>query len=492
MSIKRQTLWSLAPLLVTAGLAFFTMPLFLRYLGTEMYALFLYVTAISGMFGFADLGLGVVVGRYLSVALGKQDHDAVRRYWGTGNLIVLPVLGLTALGFIVLTVWLGPKWFDKLNPADVGLFRACLVVNGVGLFFAYYGSYWLTVSQAYLDFKFIGLLRSVVTPVQIVPSVLLAFFTHSPFWVLTWATVVGGMQLGLIIGHARRQYAIGMCLGSARLACAREMAGNTGKMMVSLVVGSVFGSIDRNLLGKLASATAFVPYGLANNIAARLQSLSVSVMGPVLHNSARVDGADRAPAARIYNDTFGFMFEWYLFALVWLGLWHPVLLRLWLTHTMQAEPGQAVALAVGPLLIPLVAACCLTSMANISGAQLTSMNRLGTTVGFGLAAGLLAAAGVTAGWHLGGIVGGAHGYLASRLALVAQDLYTCRLIQARGWGDPRTWQNLALQGGVAAVFGLAYLVLPGLSYGLLIPAAAHAALVAAWLLRHPLRKLLAR
>ncbi len=53
------------------------MPLFLRFLGNDMYALWGYIITFTGMFGFADLGLGVAVGRHVSVALGKNDLDAV-------------------------------------------------------------------------------------------------------------------------------------------------------------------------------------------------------------------------------------------------------------------------------------------------------------------------------------------------------------------------------------------------------------------------------
>ena len=72
-------------MLVTAAVGFFSLPMFLNYLGTEMYALWGYITTYTLMFGFADMGLGVVVGRYVGVALGKNDLAAVRGYWGTGN-----------------------------------------------------------------------------------------------------------------------------------------------------------------------------------------------------------------------------------------------------------------------------------------------------------------------------------------------------------------------------------------------------------------------
>jgi len=490
MSIKRQTLWNLAPQLVTMLVAMFSMPLFVRYLGIEKYALFYYVTTVSGMFGFADLGLGTVVGRNISMSLSRNDLAAVRRYWGTGNLIVLPVLGVVTVAFVGLVIWIGPKWFTQLSPAHVGLFRACIVANGFGLFFSYYGTFWLAISQAYLDFKFIGLIRAVITPLQIIPSVLLAWWTANPFWVLAWSSAVGFVQLLILIWHARRHHNLGMCLGEARLACAREMSGFTAKMFVNLVEGAVFSTIDRNLLARWATQAQFVPYGLGFNIASRLQGLSASVMAPVLHNTSRVLDASRAAAGRIYDDAFAFMFEWYLLATLWLAVWHPVVLRVYLVHTMGAVLGQTTADAVGPLLTPLVTACCLTAMSRISCSQLCSLNRQGAVIGFEVAAGLLAIAGVWLGYTYGGVVGGAYGYLFSRIGLVAQDLYTIRLVEAGGWLDHRTWQKVALQGLVAAAFSLVYLAVPRLSYWLLIPAALHSGLVAAWVLRHPLRRAL--
>jgi hypothetical protein len=215
-------------------------------------------------------------------------------------------------------------------------------------------------------------------------------------------------------------------------------------------------------------------------------------MGPVLFNSSRVADRSRPAAAVIYNETFAFIFEWYLLAALWLGLWHPVLLRLWFTHTMGAEKGLATAGFVGPLLVPLVAAGCLTAISNVSNSQLAALNRLGTTVWFNIAAGLLTIAGVWTGWRLAGVTGAAYGYLGSRAACVAQDVYTSRLLSAGGWLDRRTWLKIGGQGLVAVVLGLVYYVVPRVSYWLLLPAALHGGLVAAWLLRRQLRQLPAR
>src|SRR4051794_12522085 len=105
MSIKRQFLWSMAPLLVVTVINVFSVPLFIKYLGEDMYALWFYVSSFSGAFGFADLGLGVGVGRYIGVALGARDTQAVREYWGTGNLVAIPLLLLMASVFTAIGVF---------------------------------------------------------------------------------------------------------------------------------------------------------------------------------------------------------------------------------------------------------------------------------------------------------------------------------------------------------------------------------------------------
>ena len=107
-----------------------------------------------------DMGFGTAVGRYIGVALGRGDHQAVREYWATGNALALPLLGVMAGIFIGLGVLLGPKWFQV---ADESLLRWCFVAGGLGLFLSYYTLFWTVLSQAHLDFKFISVLRTIIS-----------------------------------------------------------------------------------------------------------------------------------------------------------------------------------------------------------------------------------------------------------------------------------------------------------------------------------------
>jgi hypothetical protein len=159
---------------------------------------------------------------------------------------------------------------------------------------------------------------------------------------------------------------------------------------------------------------------------------------------------------------------------------------------MGAKLGLATAAQVGPLLPPILVACCFNAMSNISNAQLASLNRQGVTIISNVGAGLLAILGVWVGWKTAGVVGAAYGFLCSRVAFVAQDIYTICLIHAGGWLDGGTWLKVGAQGLVGAFFALSLLAVPHDSYWLLIPAALHGGLVAGWILRRPLSRMIGR
>ncbi len=484
MSLKKQTLWSMAPLLVVTVVNFVSVPLFYRFLGADLYALWLYVLTFTGAFGFMDLGLGVAVGRYVGVALGKQDRQAVKEYWGTGNAIAIPLLLVMATVFAVIGAIYGPKWFN-ISESFFNLLRWSFVIGGINLFLSYYGQFWLILSQANLDFRFISLVRTAISLLQVVPSIWLAWLTRSPLVLIMWATGTALLQLIVLIWHANKHYTMRFELTQTAWHRAREMATYTGKTFVSLIVNSLLASVDRLVLGKLAAPAQFTNYAICTNVGARIVGLSGAVMGPVFSNTNRaIGGGNREMIAGVYNEIFDFTFPWFALVSIWVTIWHPVLLRVWL--------GPELGAAVSPLLVPIIIACCITAISNISAAQLGSLNRVGTGILFNVTTCIVLICGVYLGWKWNGLTGVAFAFLISRIVPVLQDLYLIRLVGAGGWLALRTWLHL----GGQLFIGLAFLgtALIGARSALwqVIPAGLHAFLVSVWLLRRPIEKLLSR
>ena len=473
------------PLVVVSVVNLVSVPLFFSYLGPEIFGLWFYVNTFSGMFGFGDLGIGVSVGRYIGVALGRGDLTAVREYWGTGHAAALPLVALMGLVFAALGVIFGPLWF-QIPSEHVSLMRGCFILGGVSLFFNYYSQMWVVLEQAHLDFKFLAVLRTTATLVQVLPSILIARATGNLLWMLSWGVAVSALQLALFFWHSRRRYGLGLNLASASWARAREMAAYLAKIFVSTVVGGPLANMDRLVLGAIAPSPAVAaPYAVCVQTGSRLQGLGISVMGPVFHNTTRAEGrGERVSAAAIYNEMFTFTAGWYVLAVVWAAVWHPVFLHYWL----DILSGKNIAAAVSPVFTPVIGAFCLWGMASVSGSQLSALDRAGTVLGFAAAGGAFAAAGVYAGWQIAGLPGAAYGFLLSRLVFVAQDIYTARLVGASGWRNSSLWFGIAGQCVVGGTFALLYLVFPQDSIWLLPFAVLHGGLVAVWLLRHPLRR----
>jgi len=473
----------MAPLLVISVVNLVSVRLFYRYLGPEMYALWFYVNTLSGSFGFMDLGLGTAVGRYIGVALGAQDKTAVRQYWGTANLMAIPVLLIMAAVFIGIGVTFGPMWF-QVNPEKVRLLQWAFVGGGCSLFLSYYTMFWLTLSQAHFDFKFVGLLRSVVNVVQVLASIWLAYLTGNPVVLIFGGILFGLFQLGLFVWHAGKYYQLGLNLRDASIARAKEMFSLSGKVFTMTLIDAFGSNTDRLLLGKIAPPVSFAHYNICYNVGARIWGLSYSIIGPVFHQTSRAFGKGSwDSAAAIYNETFDFTFGWYALLAVWTVCWHPVFLRLWLGHDL--------ALQVAPAFTPLVVAFCFSGISAIAVGQLVPLNRAGAQIGFAVVNSICLGLFAVTGWFWGGLGGVAWGVLASRIVVVAQDLYVIRLVGGGGWLALHTWRHLLAQCIVGAVFFAASLLLSRPTYWEIVPAALHGCLLTAWLLRRQIGKMIA-
>jgi hypothetical protein len=181
----------------------------------------------------------------------------------------------------------------------------------------------------------------------------------------------------------------------------------------------------------------------------------------------------------VYDEIFDFTFPWFLLVSIWVWVWHPVLLRLWLGETLGA--------AVAPIFVLIVIGCCLTATSNVAAAQLGPLNRVGIGLCFQMLTCVLLVTGVYMGWHWNGVVGVAWAFLFSRIVLIAQDLFVIRLIGAGGWLATRTWRHLGLQLAVGLAFVSTVFLWPRPSLWQLIPACLHGCIIAVWVLHDPVR-----
>jgi O-antigen/teichoic acid export membrane protein len=403
------------PILATAVISIASVPIYFRVLGDQMYAIWFYVGTLTGAFGFMDLGMGVAVGRFMGVSMGAGDRAAAREYWSTGNLVVLPLIVVFALAFVGGGLWLAPGWFN-VDGSDLMVLQWAIVAGGIGLIFSYYGQMWFVLAASQLDFRFLAALRTAVSMGTLAGSILVALVTKSAAWLVAFATASSAIQFFLLVRRGNRKYGFPVLISEFRWSRLLQMLPYTLKTFAQLVCNSITGSIDRILLGRLASPAQFASYNVSLNVATRLQSVSQAVMGPVFANSSRGVGGDENRQPRvIYGQTFEILVPSYTFATLWLISWQQPLLQAWLGE----ERG-----ALTSLSFPwLVAALGISAIANISTAQLGSLDRVGTGLAISLAQNLLAGLLTYAGWQSDGLRGAAIGFLLSRTPMLLQDWF---------------------------------------------------------------------
>ncbi len=122
---------------VRIGVTFITIPLTLHYLGNERFGLWMTISSVLAMAGFADFGVGNGVLNTVSSAFGKDDWDGIRGAISSG-FAVLTLIG-AALMILFFCVYRFVDWGDlfrattadaraEAGPAMV-VFVVCFALN---------------------------------------------------------------------------------------------------------------------------------------------------------------------------------------------------------------------------------------------------------------------------------------------------------------------------------------------------------------------------
>jgi O-antigen/teichoic acid export membrane protein len=99
---------------VRIGVALITVPLTLHYLGNERFGLWMTISSVLAMAGFADFGIGNGVLNTVSTAFGKDDWDGIRQAISSGIAV------LTCIGALLLVLFFSIYSFIDWG----GVFRA--------------------------------------------------------------------------------------------------------------------------------------------------------------------------------------------------------------------------------------------------------------------------------------------------------------------------------------------------------------------------------
>jgi len=90
-----------------------TVPLTLHYLGQERYGLWMTISSVIALLGFADLGLGNGLVNALSAAHGRDDHAEARALVSNAFFLLAAIAAALGILFFVNYPWI--SWADLFN-----------------------------------------------------------------------------------------------------------------------------------------------------------------------------------------------------------------------------------------------------------------------------------------------------------------------------------------------------------------------------------------
>ena len=94
------TVTAAAAKIAAAAAMFISVPLTLRYLGPERFGLWMAISAVIAMLGFADFGLGNGILNSVSHASGRNDKVAIHKFVSNGFIMLTVIAGMMLLVFV--------------------------------------------------------------------------------------------------------------------------------------------------------------------------------------------------------------------------------------------------------------------------------------------------------------------------------------------------------------------------------------------------------
>lgn len=327
--LAKNTLWSIGASVASIAIALFSVPILLKYLGTDRFGVISLVWIVEGQFSLFDLGLGQALTKLVAEKLGSsREQEVPPIFWSS-------LFAMTAFGLVgALILRFASSWLVysalKVPPKIQGETLTAFHLVAISLPIVISSAALRGLIAAYQRFDLLSLVR--------LPISLFSYLV--PLVVLPFSKRLGPFILVLVLSRFVA-WAIHfvLCLRvspnlihhiGVRGAPFRLMLHFGGWMTVTNIVGPIIVNIDRVLIGTLISMTAVAYYATPYEAAAKLWIIPSAIAGVLFPAFSTVLAQDRQRATLLFEKGVKYIFL-SLFPIVLgtltLGRWA---LRFWL------------------------------------------------------------------------------------------------------------------------------------------------------------------
>jgi O-antigen/teichoic acid export membrane protein len=292
--VARNAVLNLAGLGVPLVVAFITLPILIRYLGTERFG----VLALAWMLltYLAELGFGSTTTRYAAEALGAgRGHELGGIAWTTAGLQALAGLA-EGVALAMVTPWLVGS---VLNIPDVLMSdaRTCLYLLAAAIPLVGLGKSFRGLVEAAQRFDLALLVHLPITAGTYVLAAIgavLGWPLPAIFGVIVASRIISLPGYLLVARHALPGISLRPAIHRGRR---RELTMFAGWVAVSTIVSPLLVYLDRFMVGVLLSMTAVTFYAAPYELVARLALIPAAIVGALFPVFSQLSGErDRTQA----------------------------------------------------------------------------------------------------------------------------------------------------------------------------------------------------
>ena len=293
------SLLRLCNLVVAAISSFFLMPFIVHHLGDRMYGFWTLATAFIGYYGLLDFGLSTAVSQYMSIAIGKKDHNECRVVFNTA-LRIQSFIGCLAIVATLLIIGVTP-WFTKTHE-DAVLFRKVIAVLGTSIALTFPARAYSGLLDAELRFdiqSLLSILFVVLRTSLTVVAILGGYGLLALAWIQLIATMVGTL---LQIFFAKRQVSWAEIHGgSIDPKMAKAFFSYSVFIFLAAIADILRFQVDALVIASLIGLAAVTHYRVATVLARYYTDIIICITGMIQPVLSRLHSAeDRKALEKVF------------------------------------------------------------------------------------------------------------------------------------------------------------------------------------------------
>ncbi|MDQ5767220.1 oligosaccharide flippase family protein [Thiothrix subterranea] len=243
-----------------------TIPLMIKYMGTDVYGLYIICISLIGFMNFVDLGVGQAIVKYVSQYEVTGENTKIKPILDIA-LLMYVVLGIViAVAVVVFALPLGNLIYNEDAKAELA--AKAFSVTAVAFLLSYINQFFLNVFKAYHRFDVPAVIQNSANIAGIVMAtgmVLLGYDLIAILWgyvIIQAIALVSGYTLG------RQVLPPGVKLGlSFDQRIFAEMIGFSAYTFVSNFLGGVVSRLDKFIIGWILGTEAVTYYQIPHTIA---------------------------------------------------------------------------------------------------------------------------------------------------------------------------------------------------------------------------------